>query len=250
MSGHSKWHNIKGKKTAADAERGKIFTKVTREVTTAVRQGGANPDTNVRLRMALDKAKENNVPSDTVKRAMQKGTGELPGQIIEEITYEGYGIGGVALLVEVSTDNRNRTGAAIRHLFSRYGGNMGEAGCVNWMFQLKGIAQLEKAPGKEDDLMMVALDHGADDFSENEDGYEVVTPPESLIKVREALKEAGAIITTSDLTMVPNTYVTLSGDEARRILHLSEALEDHEDVVHVYTNFDISNEELQRIIAE
>jgi YebC/PmpR family DNA-binding regulatory protein len=250
MSGHSKWHNIKGKKSAADAERGKVFTKLTREITTAVRQGGANPDSNVRLRVALDKARENNVPSDTVKRAIQKGTGELAGQVIEEITYEGYGVGGVAVMVEVSTDNRNRAGAAIRHTFSRCGGNLGEAGCVNWMFQAKGVIELAKDAGKEDDLMMVALDAGADDFAPSGDIIEVITPPNALIKVSDALKAAGGEVISSDLTMLPSTYVTLAADEARRMINLTDALEDQDDVVRVYTNFDISDEELQRITAD
>ena len=249
MSGHSKWHNIKAKKSAADAERGRMFTKITREITAATRQGGANPDNNVRLRVALEKARENNVPSETVKRAIQKGTGELPGQTFEQIIYEGYGPRGVAVLVEVSTDNRNRTSASIRHLFSKYGGNMGEAGCVNWLFQMKGIVQIDKGNERDEEVMLAAIDAGADDFKEEQDFYEITCPPESLLKVKESLQKMKANIITAELTMVPNTYVTLNGEDARRMISLADALEEHEDVVHIYANFDISDDELQRISA-
>ncbi len=249
MSGHSKWHNIKAKKSAADAERGKTFTKITREITAATRQGGANPDSNVRLRVALEKARENNVPSDTVKRAIQKGAGDLPGQTFEQITYEGYGPGGVAILVEASTDNRNRTSASIRHLFSKYGGNMGEAGCVNWLFQMKGVIQIDKGGKWDDDMMLAAIDAGAEDFKEEKDYLEIICPPESLLKVKQSLQEMNARIVTADLTMVPNTFVSLSGEEAGRMISLVEALEEHEDVVHLYANFDIPDDELQRISA-
>jgi YebC/PmpR family DNA-binding regulatory protein len=247
MSGHSKWHNIKTKKNATDAARGKIFTKVLREITTAVRQGGPSPDSNVRLRVAVDKARENNVPSDTLKRAIQKGTGELPGHIFEEITYEGYGPKGVAVMVEVSTDNRNRTSANIRHLFSSHGGNLGENGCVNWLFQNKGIVLLAKEKGKEDDYMMAAIDAGAEDFREEMDYYEVTVEPEALLKVKQALTAAGAKIQSADITMVPNTFVTLTGDDARKVLSLTDELEEQDEVIHVFSNFDISDEELQRL---
>lgn len=250
MSGHSKWHNIRAKKSAADAERGRIFTKLTREITAAAREGGGNPETNVRLRVAIEKARENNVPQDTIKRAIQKGTGELPGQVMEQVFYEGYGPGGVAVLVEASTDNRNRTSASIRHLFSRYGGNLGEVGCVNWLFHRKGLIQIERNRGEdEEELMLTAIDAGAEDFREETDYFEVICPPENLFKVKEALEKLGAKLTSAEITMVPNTYVKLTGDEAQKMLSLTTALEDHEDVVQVYANFDISEEEMAKFTA-
>lgn len=249
MSGHSKWHNIRAKKSAADAERGRIFTKLTREITAATREGGGNPDTNVRLRVAIEKARENNVPADTIKRAIQKGTGELPGQTFEQIFYEGYGPGGVAVLVEASTDNRNRTSASIRHLFSRYGGNLGEVGCVNWLFHRKGLIQIERNKEKEEDLMLTAIDAGAEDFREEADYFEVICPPENLFQVKEALEKLGAKLISAEISMVPNTYVKLSGEEAQKMLALTNALEDHDDVVQVYANFDISDEEMAKFTA-
>ncbi|MCR4433565.1 MAG: YebC/PmpR family DNA-binding transcriptional regulator [bacterium] len=249
MSGHSKWHNIRAKKSAADAERGRIFTKLTREITAATREGGGNPDTNVRLRVAIEKARENNVPADTIKRAIQKGTGELPGQTFEQVFYEGYGPGGVAVLVEASTDNRNRTSASIRHLFSRYGGNLGEVGCVNWLFHRKGLIQIERNKEKEEDLMLTAIDAGAEDFREEADYFEVICPPENLFQVKEALEKLGAKLISAEISMVPNTYVKLSGEEAQKMLALTNALEDHDDVVQVYANFDISDEEMAKFTA-
>ncbi|MDI6868318.1 MAG: YebC/PmpR family DNA-binding transcriptional regulator [Coprothermobacterota bacterium] len=249
MSGHSKWHNIRAKKSAADAERGRIFTKLTREITAATREGGGNPDTNVRLRVAIEKARENNVPADTIKRAIQKGTGELPGQTFEQVFYEGYGPGGVAVLVEASTDNRNRTSASIRHLFSRYGGNLGEVGCVNWLFHRKGLIQIERNKEKEEDLMLTAIDAGAEDFREEADYFEVICPPENLFQVKEALEKLGAKLISAEISMVPNTYVKLAGEEAQKMLALTNALEDHDDVVQVYANFDISDEEMAKFTA-
>jgi YebC/PmpR family DNA-binding regulatory protein len=249
MSGHSKWHNIRAKKSAADAERGKLFTKLTREITAAAREGGGNPENNVRLRVAIEKARENNVPADTIKRAIQKGTGELPGQTFEQVFYEGYGPGGVAVLVEASTDNRNRTSASIRHLFSRYGGNLGEVGCVNWLFHRKGLIQIEKDKGKEDDFMLIAIDSGAEDFREEADYFEIVCPPEKLFQIKEALESSGAKLISAEISMVPNTYVKLTGEEAQKMLALTNALEDHDDVVQVYANFDISDEEMAKFTA-
>jgi len=249
MSGHSKWHNIKAKKSAADAERGRLFTAITREVTAAVREGGANPDSNVRLRIAIEKARENNVPSDTIKRAIQKGTGELPGQVMEQVTYEGYGPGGVAIMVEATTDNKNRTSAAIRHIFSRHGGNMGEVGCVNWLFQQKGLLQVEKVPEKEEELMLTAIDAGAEDFSEESTYYEIISPPEKLLKVKEAVDKMGLKLISMEITMIPTTSVKLVGEEAVKMLALISALEEHEDVVKVYANFDIPDEEMVKFAA-
>ena len=242
MSGHSKWANIKHRKGKQDAIRGKITTRISREITVAVRLGGADPAGNMKLKLALQKAKENNVPKDNVQRAIQKGLGSLEGSNYEEIVYEGYGPGGTAIIVETMTDNRNRTAADIRHLFSKHNGNLGETGCVSWMFKQKGLFIVEQS-GKiqEEDLMLLVLDAGAEDFKTEEDQYEIITAPEEFEKVQQALENAG-IPETSQITMLPDTTIALTGDEARKMLKLMEVLEEHDDVQEVYANFDIPEE--------
>lgn len=245
MSGHSKWHNIRLQKGKADLVRGKIFGKLSREISIAARQGGGSPDANPRLRLAIEKAKENSMPADNIKRAIQKGTGELNAENYEEVTYEGYGPGGVAVLVEAATDNRNRTVADVRHLFSKYGGNLGEIGSVAWQFARKGVIMVPADEHDEDTVMEAALEAGADDLVREGDAYEITTPPESLSSVREALAARGITVTSAESTMVPQATVQLEGDAARRMLKLMDALEDHDDVQKVAANFDIAENILQ-----
>lgn len=245
MSGHSKWHNIRLQKGKADLVRGKIFGKLSREITIAAKQGGGNPDANPRLRIAIEKARENSMPADNIKRAVQKGTGELASDSYEEITYEGYGPGGVAVLVEVATDNRNRTVAEIRHLFSKYGGNLGENGSVAWQFSRKGVIAVAAVDNDEDAVMEAALEAGADDLESEGDSFTITTPPESLGAVRDALRERGIGTESAEVEMVPQTTVQLEGDSARRMLKLMDALEDQDDVQRVAANFDIAEQILQ-----
>lgn len=246
MSGHSKWANIKRRKGKVDAIRGKVTTKISREITIAVRMGGADPSGNMRLKLALQKAKENNIPKDNIQRAIQKGQGALEGGNYEEILYEGYGPGGVAVLLEIMTDNRNRTAADIRHLFTKYGGNLGESGCVSWMFDKKGLFLVDKAPAiNEEDLMLLAIEAGAEDFKAEDDQYEITTAPDDWESVREALEKAKVTVTTAQITMVPQTTVELTGDEAVKMLKLMDALEDHDDVQEVYTNVDLDEDLLE-----
>jgi len=245
MSGHSKWATIKRKKAKVDAARGKIFTRLAREIIIAARQGGGDPDNNVRLKTAIQRAKEANIPNDNIMRAVQKGAGELGAGSYEEITYEGYGPGGVAVLLDIMTDNRNRTAGEIRHMFSRHGGNLGETGCVAWMFEKKGLIVIDRSENSldEDDLMLLALDAGAEDFKSEEDSYEVITSPEGISAVKEALEQSGFRIEDADVTMVPQTEVKLSGAEAEQMLRLMDALEEHDDVQYVYVNFDLDEQE-------
>jgi YebC/PmpR family DNA-binding regulatory protein len=247
MSGHSKWSKVKHVKAVQDAKKGKAFTKIIKEITVAARIGGGDPDGNPRLRAAVLAAKQSNMPGDNIKRAIQKGTGELPGVVYEEITYEGYGPGGVAILVEAMTDNKNRTVSEMRHVFSRNGGNMGEAGSVAWMFSKRGSIVIDKNAVSEDKLMELALDAGADDIQEDEGNFEVLTTPESFHKVNTALQNANIPTVSSDLAMMPQTWIKLSGKEAQQVLKLVEALEDHDDVQKVWANFDISEEELVQL---
>ena len=247
MSGHSKWATTKHKKAATDAKRGKIFTKITKEITVAAKLGGGDPNGNPRLRTAVAKAKAVSMPAENIKRAIQKGTGELPGVSYEEITYEGYGPGGVAVLAEVMTDNRNRTVSEIRNIFSKAGGNMGEAGCVSWMFQKKGYIVVSRAKADEDRLMTLSLDAGAEDMQSEEDNYVVTTPPNEFEKVKKALDDADVPMEVAEVTMVPQTYVKLEGKEAQQMLRLVEALEDNDDVQNVYANFDIPEEILSAV---
>ncbi len=239
MSGHSKWHSIKHKKGAADAKRGKIFTKLIKEISVAARMGGGDIDSNSRLRAVISAAKAANMPADNIKRAIQKGTGELPGTSYEEVTYEGYGPGGVAMLIEAMTDNKNRTVSEMRHIFSKYSANMGESGCVAWMFDRKGYLVIEKSHGSEEDLLNIALEAGAEDLREDDGNFEVITPPESFEKVREAFEKRSIKFTVGEVQMIPQTYVKVEGKTAQQLLSLMEALEDHDDVQKVWANFDM-----------
>ncbi len=244
MSGHSKWAGIKHKKAIVDAKKGKAFSKVSKEITIAARIGGGNPDMNPRLRLAIEKAKEVNMPSDNVKRAIKKGTGELPGLDYEEIVYEGYGPGGVALMIETLTDNKNRTVGEIRHILSKHNGNLGETGCVAWMFEKKGYILVSKDAADEDTLMSIALDAGADDFKNDpeEENYEITTAPEDLNRVKEFLEKNNIPTTLAELSLIPQNYVKLEAKEAGKMLKLMNALDEHDDVQNVYANFDIPDE--------
>ncbi len=241
MSGHSKWSTIKRKKARVDAQRGKIFTRLSREIIVAARLGGGDPDANPRLKAAIQRAKEANIPNENIQRAIQKGTGELGAAAYEELIYEGYGPGGVAVMLEIMTDNRNRTAGEIRHLFSRHGGNLGEAGCVSWMFSKKGVIVVEKDGLDEDELMLNALEAGAEDVKTEEDEFEIITAPEDFEQVRRALVEKGVPIAEAQVTMVPQSTVKLTGKEAEQMMRLMEALEDHDDVQEVYANFELED---------
>jgi YebC/PmpR family DNA-binding regulatory protein len=245
MSGHSKWHSIKHKKGALDAKRGKLFTKLIREMTIAARLGGGDPDANPRLRTAVDKAKAANMPADNIKRAIQKGTGELEGASYEEITIEGYGPGGVAILVEGTTDNRNRTVSEIRHLFTKNGGNLGSAGSVSYLFKPRGYVAIAKEKVGEERLMEIALEAGADDILGEGDAWEVYTSQGGHEAVVKALKEAGLEAEQSEVGKYAETSVSLEGAKAQQMLKLMEALEDHEDVQNVWANFDIAEKEME-----
>ncbi len=249
MSGHSKWSTIKHKKGAADAKRGKVFTKIIKEITTAARIGGGDASGNPRLRKAIDEAKANNMPADNIDRAVKKGTGELEGVIYEEIVYEGYGPEGVAVVAEVMTDNRNRTVAEIRHLFTRYNGNLGPSGCATRMFDRVGLIEVDKTKTTEDQLMEVALEAGAQDIVEADDVFEIVTPLESFDTVVKALAEADVPTVTAEITRKPQLTVKLEGKPAETMLKLYTALEDSDDVQHVYANFDISDEIMESFSA-
>ncbi|MEW6740067.1 MAG: YebC/PmpR family DNA-binding transcriptional regulator [Nitrospirota bacterium] len=244
MAGHSKWAQIKHKKAHTDAKRGKVFTKIVKEISVAARLGGGDPEGNPRLRSAIEKAKEVNMPSENIKRAIMKGTGELPGTTYEEITYEGYGPGGVAILIETLTDNKNRTVSEIRHILSKNSGNMGEAGCVSWIFEKKGYILVEKTKVDEDTLMSVVLDAGAEDMKNDhkEDNYEVITSPENLNAVKEAIEKQNILVSLSEITMLPKSYVPIEGSAADQMVRLVDALEDNDDVQNVYANFDIPEE--------
>src|SRR5450432_2886736 len=238
MSGHSKWATIKHKKGALDAKRGKIFTRLIKEISIAAKNGGGDPDTNPRLRGAILAAKSENMPQDNIKRAIQRGTGELPGVNYEEFSLEGYGPGGVAVLLDINTDNRNRTVSEIRHCFGKNGGNMGEAGSVSWMFHKKGDIVIAKAAAKEDDLMNLVLEHGAEDLVDDGENWEILTDPASYETVLEAVKKAGIKPEVAEIGMIPQTYTKLEGHQANTMFRLLEVLEDGDDVQHVYSNFD------------
>jgi len=250
MSGHSKWHSIKYKKAAQDAKRGKIFTKIIKELAMAARLGGGDPDTNPRLRKAISDAKAVNMPADNIKRAIKKGTGELEGVTYEEMSYEGYGPGGVAIYVEALTDNKNRTVSELRHVFSRNGGNIGESGCVAWMFDRKGYIVVEQSKASEDQLLDIALEAGAEDLREDGSNYEIFTKPENHEGVVNSLKEHDIDMAASNLGYIPQNYVKLEGKQAHQLLRLMEELEDHDDVQNVWANFDIDEEEIARYSAE
>ena len=249
MSGHSKWHSIKHKKAREDAKRGKVFTKLIRELTVSARAGGGDPSMNPRLRTAIDRAKAENMPADNIDRAIKKGTGDLEGVRYEEHTYEGYGPGGTAILVEVMTDNKNRCTAEIRHIFSKQNGNLGENGCVSWIFEKKGYISIPSDTVDEETLMDIALEAGADDIVEDKEDkqFEVYTPPESFQAVKEALTAKGVTWQAADITMIPKNTVRLQGKEAEQTLRLMDALEDNDDVQNVYSNFDISKEVMESL---
>ncbi len=244
MSGHSKWHSIKHKKAAADSKRGRLFTRLIKEMTIAARTGGGDVESNPRLRLAVANAKAANMPADNIKRAIMRGTGELPGVSYEEAHYEGYGPGGVALYVHVLTDNKNRTVAELRHILSKNGGNLGETGCVGWMFHKKGYFVVEKSATSEDKLLDVALGAGAEDMREDGGNFEVISTPESYDRIKAALETAGIATAAAEVSMVPQSYVKLEGKNAQTMLKLMEALEEHEDVQNVWANFDIDEAEL------
>jgi YebC/PmpR family DNA-binding regulatory protein len=247
MSGHSKWATIKHKKGALDAKRGKVFTRLIKEIAMAAKAGGGDPDNNARLRTAIAAAKAENMPADNIKRAVQRGTGELPGASYEEATFEGYGPGGVALLVDVSTDNRNRTVSEIRHTFTKNGGNLGEAGSVAWMFHTKGSIVIPKALAKEDDLMNIVLEAGGEDLRDDGESWEVLTAPGSYEAVLQAVKAAGIEPALAEVGKVPQNYIKLEGAAATQMIRLLEALEDHDDVQHVYSNFDVDQKQLEEV---
>jgi YebC/PmpR family DNA-binding regulatory protein len=246
MSGHSKWSQIKHKKANTDAKKGKAFTKIVKEITVAARQGG-DPDGNPRLRLAIDKAKEVNMPSDNIKKAIMKGTGELPGTNYEEVRYEGYGPGGTAILMDVLTDNKNRTVGELRYILSKNGGNLGESGCVAWIFDKKGYILVDKKKTDEDTLMSIALDAGAEDIKNDpaEDNFEVITTPEAFDAVKNALAGSSIEAAMTEITMLPKNYVPLEGSAADQMIRLLDALEDHDDIQNVYANFDVPDDSLK-----
>jgi YebC/PmpR family DNA-binding regulatory protein len=249
VAGHSKWAQIKHKKAHVDAKRGKIFSKIVKEISVAARLGGGDISGNPRLRQAIDKAKEMNMPQDNIKRAIMKGTGDLPGMSYEETLYEGYGPGGVAILLEALTDNKNRTVPEVRHIMSKHGGNLGEAGCVSWMFTKKGYILVEKSKIDEDSLMAAALESGAEDMKNDpkEDSYEIISSPEDMVKIKETLESSGIPLSLAEITMLPTTYIMLDNKSAEQMLRLVDALEDNDDIQNVYTNFDIPEEVVSKV---
>lgn len=250
MSGHSKWHNIRLRKGKQDSERGKLFTKLAKEIIIASKNGGPNPDANLRLRMAIQTARQNSMPADNIKRAVQRGTGEIEGANYDELVYEGYGPGGVAILVECLTDNRQRTVADVRAIFSKNGGRLGESGSVGYLFNPQGVILIEPGAATEERLIQIAIDAGAEDVVPDDDGgFELTTAPEDLGAVRAALDEASIPYASAERTMVPATTVALAGKEASQVLRLIDLLEDHDDVQNVYPNFDISAEEMEAVTA-
>lgn len=246
MSGHSKWHTIKHKKGALDAKRGKIFTKLIKEITVAARTGGSGDvDSNARLRKVVNDAKGQNMPNDTIDRAIKRGTGELEGVSYDEVMYEGYGPNGVAVMVEGLTDNRNRTVAEIRHIFSKNGGNMGESGSVAWMFDKKGYIVVDKAAKSEEELFEIAIEAGADDMQDEGDVFEIYTAPDAFDAVLEAIKAAGIEPQAAEISQIPQNYIKLEGGDAKTMLKLYDALDDNDDVQKVYANFDIDESEME-----
>ncbi|MEO0088009.1 MAG: YebC/PmpR family DNA-binding transcriptional regulator [candidate division WOR-3 bacterium] len=251
MAGHSKWAQIKHKKAKVDQQRGKLFSKLAREITTAARLGGGNPDFNPRLRMAIEAAKEANMPSENIERAIKRGTGELPGVVYEEIEFEGYGPEGVAIIVKTLTDNRNRTVNDIRHIFSKYGGNLGQAGSVSWQFRPKGVIMVSKEKVDEETIFNIALEAGAEDIKVDESSYQIITSLEDFSKVKERLKENNVPIDHAELTKLPLTTVTITDEKvAEKILKLISAIEELEEVQQVYSNFDINENILEKFAAK
>lgn len=245
MSGHSKWSSIKHKKGAADAKRGKIFTRLIKEITVAARLGGGDPDGNPRLRSAIAAAKAENMPKENIERGIKKGTGELEGVNYEETNYEGYGPGGVAVLVDCLTDNKNRTVADVKHLFERNGGNLGEPGCVAWIFEKKGLIVIERDKVEEEQLFELAIESGAEDVNDEEDQFEVIANPSDFEAVKKAIEDASISYTLAEVTMIPKNTVKLEGKKAQQMINLMEALEDNDDISHVYANFDIADDVLE-----
>lgn len=250
MSGHSKWSTIKRKKGKADAERGRVFTKLIKEIAVAARHGGGDPDSNPRLRTAMDAARAANMPAVNIEKAVKRGTGELPGISYEEQTLEGYGPQGIAIFVETLTDNKNRTVSEIRHILSRNGGHLGEVGCVSWMFDQKGALTVDKGKVQEDELMTLALDAGAEDVTDEKDYFEIITAPGDFDKVKTRLTEAGIVLASAQLTRYPQTYVKLEGKHAEQALKLMDAIEEHDDVQKAYANFDIPDEVMEQLTKE
>ncbi len=250
MAGHSKWANIKYRKEAADARKGKLFSKLAKEITVAAREGGGDPEVNLRLRHAIEKAREANMPMENIERAIKRGTGELPGVNYEQVIYEGYGPGGVAVLIEALTDNRNRTTSEIRNIFAKKGGNMAGAGSVSWIFHRKGLITVDKSACDEDTLLSIAIEAGAEDMKTENDYYEIITSPENFEQVRTALKEKNIAINSAEITMLASNYVKLEGDVAKQILSLMDALQSHDDVQQVYANFDIPDEIIEEMANE
>jgi YebC/PmpR family DNA-binding regulatory protein len=249
MSGHSKWKTNKSRKTGADAKKGAIYTKIIKEITAAAREGGGNIETNTKLRSAMAKAKEANMPSDNVKTAIMRGTGELPGITYESVVYEAYGPGGVAIFIEALTDNKNRTTAELRNIMSKKGGNMAGAGSVSWMFTKKGYVSIEKSQAKEDELMSIVLEAGAEDMKSDAKNFEITTSTQDFEKVKQALEAKGIKSQVAEITMIPNSSVKLTGGDAKGLLGLVEALEEHDDVQQVYANFDIPDEILEQLAS-
>jgi YebC/PmpR family DNA-binding regulatory protein len=249
MSGQSKWHTIKHKKGAADAKRGKVFTRIIKELTVAARNGGGDPDMNPRLRTVIADAKQVNMPADNIKRAIRRGTGEEVGVTYEEVTYEGYGPGGAAMLVETLTDNRNRTVGEIRHIFGKYGGNLGEANSVAWMFEKKGLVVVNKAKADEEKLMAAVLDAGADDMKDDGSAWEIVSTPDTHHAVVEAVKALGIEPDEAQIAMLPQNYVKLEGRAAQQMLKLMDVLEDHDDTKNIWSNFDVEEQEIEASLA-
>jgi YebC/PmpR family DNA-binding regulatory protein len=250
MSGHSKWSSIKHKKAATDAKRGKMFTRFIRELTIAARSGGGDPNSNARLRHAIDGARAVNMPSDNIKKAIQRGTGELEGVNYEELTYEGYGPGGVAIIADAMTDNKNRTVSEVRHVFSKYNGNLGESGCVSWMFTRKGVILVPQSAIGEDELMEIVVENGAEDMVKEGAAYEITTATEDFDKVHEALKARKLPVESAEIAKVPSTYIKLEGKHAEQMLRLYEKLEELDDIQNVWANFDISDEEIEKFNKE
>jgi YebC/PmpR family DNA-binding regulatory protein len=249
MSGHSKWSSIKHKKADRDAKRGKLFTKLIKEITIAARLGGGDLNANPRLRTAVTTAKTQSMPNDNIDRAIKKGTGELGGGQLEQITYEGYGAGGVAIIADVLTDNRNRVVADLRFLLSRHGGNLGESGCVAWMFKKRGVISVERGAADEDKVIELALEAGADDVLSEAEGYQIMTAPENFAPVRDAVEKAGIAIANAEVTLMPENTVKVSGHAAEQVLKLIEELEDHDDVQSVAANYDIDDEVMAQFSA-
>ncbi len=249
MSGHSKWHTIKHKKGAADAKRGKVFTRVIKELTVAARNGGGDPEMNPRLRTIVAEAKAVNMPAENIKRAIQRGTGELPGVNYDEITYEGYGPGGAALIIEALTDNRNRTVGELRHTLTKFNGNLGESNSVAWMFAKKGYIVVDKSAADEEKLLNVVLEAGGDDLRDDGDSWEIISEPAAFEAVRDAVKALGIAPASAEIAMIPQNYVKLEGKAASQMVKLMEVLDDHEDVKHVWSNFDIEEKEIEASLA-